>query len=165
MDCKEWKTEGRVFQEEGWRWLCLSEVGGTWGSVGRPCILGVLIPGLIGSRTMVSPDTFPGRPEVLQVRSRGSPPYPLPFRKRMGEPSLVAQWHRIHLPMQETQFRSLVREDPAGCRATKPGTVTTKLRSRAQELQLPSPRAATTAAACPEPVLCNERSPGTATGE
>ena len=83
---------------------------------------------------MVSPDTFPGRPEVLQVRSRGSPPHPLPFRKRMGEPPLVAQWQRIHLPMQETQFRSLVREDPAGCRATKPGTVTTKLRSKLQEM-------------------------------
>ena len=26
--------------------------------------------------------------------------------------SLVAQWYRIHLPMQETQFQSLGREDP-----------------------------------------------------
>ena len=26
--------------------------------------------------------------------------------------SLVAQWYRIHLPMQETQVQSLGREDP-----------------------------------------------------
>ncbi|KAJ8785617.1 hypothetical protein J1605_007214 [Eschrichtius robustus] len=31
--------------------------------------------------------------------------------------SLVAQWLRIHLPMQETRVRALVREDP-----TCPGT-------------------------------------------
>ena len=98
---------------------------------------------------MMSADTFPGRPEVLQVRSRGSPPHPLPFRKRMGGPSLVVQWQRIHLPMQETRVRSLVHEDPTGCRATKPSTITIKLRSRAQEPQPPSPRAAMTAAACP----------------
>ena len=69
---------------------------------------------------MVSPATCPGRPEVLQVRSRGSPPHPLPFRKRMGGSSLVAQWQRIHLPTQETRVRSLVHEDPTGCGATKP---------------------------------------------
>ena len=34
--------------------------------------------------------------------------------------SLVAQWIRICLPMQETQVRSLVREDPTCCGATKP---------------------------------------------
>ena len=34
--------------------------------------------------------------------------------------SLVAQWIRIHLPLQETWVRSLVQEDPTGCRATKP---------------------------------------------
>ena len=27
-------------------------------------------------------------------------------------PSLVAQWERIHLPMQETQVQSLSQEDP-----------------------------------------------------
>ena len=26
--------------------------------------------------------------------------------------SLVAQWSRIHLPMQDSQFRSLSQEDP-----------------------------------------------------
>ena len=34
--------------------------------------------------------------------------------------SLVAQWLSIHLPMQGTRVRSLVREDPTCCRATKP---------------------------------------------
>ena len=34
--------------------------------------------------------------------------------------SLVAQWLRIHLPMQGTQFRALVWEDPTCCGATKP---------------------------------------------
>ena len=34
--------------------------------------------------------------------------------------SLVAEWLRIHLPMQGTQVRALVQEDPTGCGATKP---------------------------------------------
>ena len=34
--------------------------------------------------------------------------------------SLVAQWLRICLPMQGTQIRALVREDPTCHRATKP---------------------------------------------
>ena len=34
--------------------------------------------------------------------------------------SLVAQWLRIHLPMQGTQVRSLVWEDPTCHEATKP---------------------------------------------
>ena len=34
--------------------------------------------------------------------------------------SLVAQWLRIHLPMQGTQVQALVREDPTCCGATKP---------------------------------------------
>ena len=34
--------------------------------------------------------------------------------------SLVAQWLRIRLPVQGTQIRSLVREDPTYRRATKP---------------------------------------------
>ena len=33
--------------------------------------------------------------------------------------SLVAQWLRIHLPMQGTRVRALVREDPTCCGATK----------------------------------------------
>ena len=34
--------------------------------------------------------------------------------------SLVAQWLRIHLPMQGTWVRALVREDPTCRRAAKP---------------------------------------------
>ena len=34
--------------------------------------------------------------------------------------SLVVQWLRIRLPMQRTWVRSLVREDPTCCGATKP---------------------------------------------
>ena len=34
--------------------------------------------------------------------------------------SLVAQWLRIHLPMQGTQVRALVLEDSTCRRATKP---------------------------------------------
>ena len=39
--------------------------------------------------------------------------------KRVGA-SLVAQWWRICLPMQETQVQSLIQEDPTHCGATKP---------------------------------------------
>ena len=34
--------------------------------------------------------------------------------------SLVAQWLRIHLLMQETRVQALVREEPTCRRATKP---------------------------------------------
>ena len=34
--------------------------------------------------------------------------------------SLVAQWLRIHLPMQGTQVQALVQEDPTCRGATKP---------------------------------------------
>ena len=41
-------------------------------------------------------------------------------RKITSGTSLVAQWLRIHLPMQGTWVRSLVWEDPTCCGATKP---------------------------------------------
>ena len=37
-----------------------------------------------------------------------------------GRPLLVVQWLRIHLPMQGTQVRFLVREGPTCLRAAKP---------------------------------------------
>ena len=37
-----------------------------------------------------------------------------------GGTSLVTQWLRIRLPVQGTQVRALVQEDPACRRATKP---------------------------------------------
>ena len=43
----------------------------------------------------------------------------LNYIKNVGT-SLVAQWLRIHLPMQGTQVRALVREDPTCRGATKP---------------------------------------------
>ena len=36
------------------------------------------------------------------------------------ETSLVAQWLRIHLPMQGTRVRALVQEDPTCRGVTKP---------------------------------------------
>ena len=38
----------------------------------------------------------------------------------MDRASLVVQWLRIHLPMQETWVQALLQEDPTCCRATKP---------------------------------------------
>ena len=49
--------------------------------------------------------------------------FKLPVRKatiKNWGTSLVAQWLRIHLPMQGTQVRALVQEDPTCHRATKP---------------------------------------------
>ena len=40
--------------------------------------------------------------------------------KLTGGASLAAQWLRIHLPMQGTRVRALVREDPTCHGATKP---------------------------------------------
>ena len=40
--------------------------------------------------------------------------------KETSRTSLVTQWLRIHLPMQGTRVRALVREDPTCCGATKP---------------------------------------------
>ena len=40
--------------------------------------------------------------------------------------SLVAQWLRIHLPMQGTQVQSLVREDPTCTEQLSPCATTTE---------------------------------------
>ena len=42
------------------------------------------------------------------------------YKSRVIGTSLVAQWLRIYLPIQGTRVRSLVRENPTCCRATKP---------------------------------------------
>ena len=42
------------------------------------------------------------------------------IKKRITGTSLMAQWLRIHLPMQGTWVRALVWEDPTCCGATKP---------------------------------------------
>ena len=41
-------------------------------------------------------------------------------KSKQGGASLVAQWLRIHLPVQGTWVRVLVQEDPTGRGATKP---------------------------------------------
>ena len=41
------------------------------------------------------------------------------FLKQIVGTSLVAQWLRVHLPVQGTRFRALVWEDPTCRRATK----------------------------------------------
>ena len=51
------------------------------------------------------------------------------FKKIPVGTSLVAQWLRIHLPMQRTQVRALVREDPTRRGATKPLSHTTEARA------------------------------------
>ena len=59
---------------------------------------------------------------------------------------------RIHLPMQKTQVRSLVQEDPTCCRATKPVRHNYWAYAlRAPELQLLRPK-------CLKPLLSNKRS-------
>ena len=45
---------------------------------------------------------------------------PIPIKVAIVRASLVAQWLRIRLLMQETWVWSLVWEDPMCCRATKP---------------------------------------------
>ena len=73
--------------------------------------------------------------------------------------SLVAQWLRIHLPMQGTRVQSLVRKDPTCCGATKPvhhsywacplESVSHNYWAHVPQLLKP---------VCLEPVLCNKRS-------
>ena len=42
------------------------------------------------------------------------------IRNAVSRTSLVAQWLRIHLPMQGTRVQALVREDPTCRGAAKP---------------------------------------------
>ena len=44
----------------------------------------------------------------------------VPKKMLLSWASLVAQWLRIHLPLQWTRVRALVREDPTCCGAPKP---------------------------------------------
>ena len=59
--------------------------------------------------------------------------------------SLVAQW-RIHLPVQKTWVRSLIREDPSCCGATEPVHRNDWAHALETGKQLPSSHAATTEA-------------------
>ena len=74
--------------------------------------------------------------------------------------SLVAQWLRIRLPMQGTQVRALVQEDPTCRGATKArAPQLLSLRSRACEPQLLSPRATTTEAHVPRARALQQEKP------
>ena len=44
----------------------------------------------------------------------------IPFKIMQIGTSLLVQWTRVHLPMEGTWVRSLVKEDSACLRATKP---------------------------------------------
>ena len=64
--------------------------------------------------------------ESQRVPNKMNPNRPTPrhilikMARVKGWASLVAQWLRIHLPMQGTQVQALVQEDPTCRRATKP---------------------------------------------
>ena len=74
--------------------------------------------------------------------------------------SLVAQWLRIHLPMQGTWVRALVRQDPTCRGATGPMRHNLlSLRSRACEPQLLSPCATTTEAHAPRAHALQQEKP------
>ena len=45
------------------------------------------------------------------------------FKRALTQASLVAQWQRICLPMQETQIQSLIQKDPTGPCVTTPESV------------------------------------------
>ena len=86
----------------------------------------------------------------------------------MGGTSLVAQWLRIHLPVQGTQVQYLFREDPTCIRETKPvchnyrayaPQLLKPVHSRAQVLQLLSPRAATTEGRMPRAHVLQQEKP------
>ena len=56
--------------------------------------------------------------QIITWLKKGSSPQKT--QNRTTRASLVVQWLRIHLPMQETWVQALVQEDPTCHRATKP---------------------------------------------
>ena len=69
------------------------------------------------------------------------------IKKQERPASLVAQWQRIQLPMQETSVQSLIQEEPTCHEATKPvyhnnwGWEPQLLRPRTESNEAPAPRA------------------------
>ena len=60
-------------------------------------------------------------PLNFSKKSEHCPPCPIKNGSKSElRTSLVEQWLRIRLPMQGTQVRALVREDPTCCGATRP---------------------------------------------
>ncbi|KAJ8784423.1 hypothetical protein J1605_008267 [Eschrichtius robustus] len=62
----------------------------------------------------------PARLESVHHNKRSHRNEKTAHRNEKTGTSLVAQWLRIHLPMQETRVQALVREDPTCRGATKP---------------------------------------------
>ena len=75
--------------------------------------------------------------------------------------SLLAQLLRNHQPMQGTQVRALLREDPTCCGVTNEARAPQllSLRSRAHGPQLLSPRATTTEACVPRACAPQQEKP------
>ena len=94
-----------------------------------------------------------------KINIKGVQGHLLKISKHYWGTSLVAQWLRIHRPMQGTQVQALVREDPTCCEATKPvhhndwactpEPTTHNYWAHVPQLLKPT---------CLEPVLCNKRS-------
>ena len=108
---------------------------------------------------------FVSQPHPHQSHFHWVPDYDNKLNAPWGT-SLVAQWLRIHLPMQGTWVWSLVGEEPTCHGATKPvrhnywawALETTSHNYRARMPQLLSPCTATTGLTCLEPMLRNKRS-------
>ena len=79
---------------------------------------------------------------ILKLKKKGKKKKKACFRT-----SLVAQWLKIHLPVQGSWVRALVWEDPTCCGATKP--ICHNYWARMPQLLKPARL---------EPVLCNKRS-------
>ena len=73
----------------------------------------------------------------------------------------MAQWLRIHLPVQGTRVRALVQEEPTCHGATKPmrAPQLLSLRSGAHEPQLLSPRVTATEAHAPRAHASQQEQP------
>ena len=93
------------------------------------------------------PYNYEGNRKLLGGFQHGSNTFWFTFLKTTLGTSLVVQWLRICLPMQGTQVRALVREDPTCHGATKP----MRHNYWPREPQLLKP-------AHLEPMLCNKRS-------
>ena len=106
--------------------------------------------------------TFFGTCFGMQILNYTNNLYIINLQKSHVGTSLVAQWLRIHLPMQRTRVRALVQEDPTCHGATKPVRhQLLSLRSRVREPQLLSPRAWSPCSATREATA--KRSPHSAT--
>ena len=80
----------------------------------------IVIPQKIKNRTTIGPSnsTCGNLPKKKKNQNTSS--------KRCVCTSLVVQWLRVHLPLQGTQVRSLVGEDPQAAGQPRPCATTTE---------------------------------------